>query len=62
MLEFKPPKNIPWHVQGLNYGEGIYELEDHVGEEASSLNFVAKAWARKTILHVGFSNHPLENI
>jgi hypothetical protein len=24
-------KNIFLHVQGLNYGEGIYELKYHVG-------------------------------
>jgi hypothetical protein len=24
-------KNILLHLQGLNYGENVYELEDHVG-------------------------------
>jgi hypothetical protein len=33
MLELKLLENIPWHVQGLNYGEGIYEVEDHVGRK-----------------------------
>ncbi len=31
-------ESIPLHVQGLNYGEGVYELEDRVKEEAVSLN------------------------
>jgi len=24
-------ENILLHIQGLNFGKGIYELEDHVG-------------------------------
>jgi len=32
--------NIPLHVQELNYEENIYELEDHVGEKALSLNLL----------------------
>jgi hypothetical protein len=31
-------ESIPLHIQGLNYGECIYELEDHVGEKALSSN------------------------
>jgi hypothetical protein len=24
-------ENLFMHVKGLNYGKGVYELEDHVG-------------------------------
>jgi hypothetical protein len=34
VLKFKLLKNIHLHIQELNYGKGIYELEDCVGEEA----------------------------
>jgi hypothetical protein len=27
-------KSTPLHVQKLNYKEGVYELDDHVGEKA----------------------------
>ncbi len=35
-------KSIPLHVQKLNYREGVYELEDHVGEETLSLDLLIK--------------------
>jgi hypothetical protein len=40
-------KNIPLHIQKLNYRKNIYELEEHVGEEAYELELVAKTWACK---------------
>jgi len=30
-------KNIPIHGQRLNYGIGVYELEDHVWENVATL-------------------------
>jgi hypothetical protein len=30
VLKHMSLENILLHVQGLNYGEGVYELEDHV--------------------------------
>jgi hypothetical protein len=36
-------KNIPLHVQGPNYWEGVYELKDYVGEETLNSN-LSKAW------------------
>ncbi len=35
-------KYIPLHFQELNYKKGIYELEDHIGEEALNLNLPPK--------------------
>jgi hypothetical protein len=35
-------KNIPLHVQELNYERSIYELEDHVGENALSSDWPPK--------------------
>ncbi len=36
-------KNIPLHIQELNYGNlNIYEQKDHVGEVALSLNLPPK--------------------
>jgi hypothetical protein len=34
MPKHKLFESIPLHVQELNYGENIYDLEDHVGEVA----------------------------
>jgi hypothetical protein len=48
-------KNIPLHVQGLNCGESVYELEDHVGEEALSSNLLLELGSIKIINRVGFS-------
>jgi hypothetical protein len=42
VLQRKLLKSIPLHVLGLNYGEGIYELNDCVGEEALSSNLPPK--------------------
>jgi len=44
-------KNIPLHIQKLNYEKSVYELEDHVGEMALSLNLLLKLGpAKRTIL------------
>jgi hypothetical protein len=42
VLEHELFKSILLHVQGLNYGEGIYELENHVGEETLNSNLPLK--------------------
>ncbi len=31
-------ENIPLHIRELNYEKNVYELKNHVGEEALSLN------------------------
>jgi len=53
--EHKLFKNIPLHVQGLNYGEGVYELEDHVGEETLSSNLLLELGSVKRIIRVSLS-------
>ncbi len=35
-------KSIPLHVQKLNYKENVYELDDHVGEEALKSGLLLK--------------------
>jgi hypothetical protein len=37
-------ENIPLHIRELNYEQNVYELEDHVGEKALSLNFTPCAF------------------
>jgi hypothetical protein len=54
-------ESIPLHVQGLNYGKGIYELEDCVGEEALSLNLMLKLGPIKKFPLTSFPNLLLEN-
>jgi len=44
-------ENIPLHIQ-LNYNEGVYDLEDHDGEEALSSNLLPKLEPTKKILQV----------
>jgi hypothetical protein len=53
-------KNILVHVQGLNYGEGVYELEDHVGQEALNSKLLLKLGPIKKILLASFPNHMLK--
>jgi len=55
-------KSILFHIQGLNYGEGVYELEDHVRQRALSLNLLPKLGFVKKILHAHFSNRLLRNV
>jgi hypothetical protein len=54
-------KIIPLHVLELNYGVNIFELEDHVGEEALSSYLPPKFGPTKRIL-ASFSNYLLKNI
>jgi hypothetical protein len=42
--------SILLHVQGLNCGKGVYELEDNVGQEALSLNLMPKLGLIKKFL------------
>jgi hypothetical protein len=35
-------ESIPLHVQKLNCEKGVYELEDHIGEEALNSNLLPK--------------------
>jgi hypothetical protein len=45
-------ENVSLHVQELNYRENFYELEDHVGEEALSLDLPLKFGPiKKFVLH-----------
>ncbi len=50
------------HIQGLNYGKGVYELEDHVGQEALSLNLLPKFGLIKKMPPTCFPNHFLKNV
>jgi hypothetical protein len=46
-------ENIIMHIQGLKCGKGVYDMEDHVGQEAFSSNLLPKfGLVRKCILHV----------
>jgi hypothetical protein len=54
-------KSSPLHVQELNYNEGVYDLEDHDGEEALSSNLLPKLEPTKKTL-TSFLSHLLENI
>ncbi len=46
-------KSIFLHIQGLNYGKGIYELEDHVGQKALNSNLLLKlGLVKKFLLNV----------
>ncbi len=54
-------KNIPLHVQKVNYEEDIYELKDHVGEEALSLNLLPKLGLAKRTFLASFPNCLLES-
>jgi len=54
-------KNIPLHVQELNYEKNVYELGDCVGEEALNLNLPPKLGFKKKTHLSCFPNHLLEN-
>jgi hypothetical protein len=50
-------KIIPLHIQELNYGNlGMYELKDHVGEVALSLNLPPKPRLAKKPPFANFPN------
>jgi len=55
-------ENIPLHVQKLNCKECIYELKDHVGEEALSLNLLLKLRLAKRTFLASFPSRLLENV
>ncbi len=52
-------ENIPLHIQELNYGENVYEQEDHVEENAFTLNLLPKL--RLATLFISFPNCPLKS-
>jgi hypothetical protein len=55
-------ESIPLHVQKLNCGVNVYELEDHVGEKTLNLLLPPKlGLAIKTPI-VGFPRFMLKNI
>jgi hypothetical protein len=54
-------KITPLHVQKLNYREGIYELDDHVGDEALSLSLILKFRLAKKTPPTSFPNCLLES-
>ncbi len=49
-------KITPLHVQKLNYKEGVYELGDHVGDEALSLGLLLKFRPAKKTPTTSFPN------
>ncbi len=55
-------KSIFLHIQGLNYGKGVHELEDHVGHETLSSNLLPKLGFIKIIPFASFSNCLLKNV
>jgi hypothetical protein len=61
VLEHELLKNILLHVQGLNYGKNVYELEDHTGEEKLNSNLPLKLGPINKILPTCFPNCMLEN-
>ncbi len=54
-------QNILLHILRLNCDESVYELRDHVGEEALNSNLRPKLGLAKKILFVSFPKHLLEN-
>jgi hypothetical protein len=52
---------IPLHDPKLNYREGVYELEDHVGEEALNLDLLPKLRLIKKFPPIGFPSCLIEN-
>ncbi len=61
MQEIMVPKcelyeNIPLHIQRLNYGEGVHELNDCVGGETLSSNLPLELGPIKKIPLASFSN------
>jgi len=55
-------ENILLHVQGLNCGEDIYELKDHVGQEPFSSNLLLKFGLIKKNPLTRFPNRLLKSI
>jgi hypothetical protein len=55
-------ENIPLHVQKINYKKGVYELEDHVGEEAQNSNLLPKLGPVKSIFLISFPDRLLKSV
>ncbi len=53
-------ESISLHVQKLNCQEGVYELEDHVGEMALSLNLLPKLGLAKITPLTNYFSHLLK--
>jgi len=54
-------ESIPLHIQGLNYGTSVCELEDHVGEKGLNSNWLTKLQSTKKNL-ASFPGRLLKNI
>ncbi len=54
-------ESIPLHGQRSNCGINVYELEDHVGEEGKSSNWLTKLGLVKKTPFVSFPSYLLEN-
>jgi hypothetical protein len=54
-------KSIPLHIQEQNFGENIYELEDHIGEVLSS-NLLPKLALVRKINSYKFSQFLQKNV
>jgi len=57
----KLPKNIFLDAQRLNYGVGVCELEDHVGEKGLSSNWSTKLGLAKKTPLASFPNRLLKS-
>jgi hypothetical protein len=54
-------KITPLHVQKLDYRKSVYELDDHVGDEALSLSLILKFRLAKKTPPTSFPNCLLES-
>ncbi len=59
VLKLEMHENNPLHIQELNYGKNVYELEDLVGEELLSLNMSPKLGLVEKIPFTSFPSHML---
>ncbi len=55
-------ENIPLQIQKLNCRENVYELEDHVGEEALISNWSPKPGPIKIIFLINLLNCLLKKV
>jgi hypothetical protein len=61
MPKHKLLESIPLHVQKLNYKEGIFKLEDCVGEKTLNLDLLPKLGLAKRTF-TSFFNCQLESV
>ncbi len=61
VLKGKLLESIPLHIQKLNYGKGVCELEAHVGEKALSLNLLPKFGPSKKTIPANFPSSLLQS-